>query len=250
VTGCDHITEAGAFVLEALPEAEAAAFSVHVERCAACRAEVARLQVVADTLPLAAPVVPPPPHLKGRIMAVVESEAALLRAAGAGADQVAPARPAEPRRRRSWWSGSFLALRPVTATLAAALLVAIGVGAGLLLGGDNGSSTITRVVQADVQLPRQLGARAELAVTGHRGRLQTANFPLPPKDRVYQVWIERGADRAPEPTDALFTVDPRTGSGSVVVPDLRKVTKILVTAEPRGGSKVPTAPPVLSVRLV
>jgi anti-sigma-K factor RskA len=249
VTGCDHTAEAGAFVLEALPEAEAAAFAVHVERCAACRAEVARLQVVADTLPLAAPVVPPPPHLKGRIMAVVESEAALLRAAGAGADEVAPARPAEPRRRRSWRSGSFFSLRPVAASLAAALLVAIGVAGGLILGGDNGSSTTTRVVQAEVELPRALGARAELAITGHRGRLHTANFPLPPDGRVYQVWIERGADRAPEPTNALFTVDRRTGSGSVEVPDLRWVTKVLVTAEPRGGSKVPTAPPVLSVRL-
>src|ERR687885_88835 len=54
-----------------------------------CRREVAELQMVADTLPLAAPQVAPPPELKERIMAAVRAEAAVLAAAGPEAD-VAP----------------------------------------------------------------------------------------------------------------------------------------------------------------
>ena len=50
-------------------------------------------------------------------------------------------------------------------------------------------------------------------------------------------------DGAPQPTDALFTVSS-AGNATVGVPgNVSGVKQILVTAEPTGGSKVPTSTP-------
>jgi hypothetical protein len=66
----------------------------------------------------------------------------------------------------------------------------------------------------------------------------------PPRGRVYQVWLKRGS-KAPEPTDALFTV--RDGHGLVEVPgSVKGVDQIMVTSEPPGGSAAPTSKPVIS----
>src|SRR4051794_21965125 len=83
---------AGTYVLGALPEDERAAYEAHLAVCPACRAETDDLTVAAQALPMSAPAMKPPPALKGRIMAEVEREAALLGSAG------------EPRRepRRTW----------------------------------------------------------------------------------------------------------------------------------------------------
>jgi hypothetical protein len=72
-------------------------------------------------------------------------------------------------------------------------------------------------------------------------------FPAPPEGRVYQVWLKRPG-RDPEPTRALFGV--RDGRATVEVPGaVRGVEQILVTDEPRGGSRVPTRAPVVVARL-
>jgi hypothetical protein len=62
----------------------------------------------------------------------------------------------------------------------------------------------------------------------------------PPRGRVYQVWTKRG-EAAPQPTNALFT-PARDGTASVSVPaDLEDVDMVLVSHEPRGGSRRPTS---------
>jgi anti-sigma factor RsiW len=55
MTGCQHRETAAAYVLGALPEDEHEHFAAHLPGCEVCRREVAELQMVADTLPLAAP---------------------------------------------------------------------------------------------------------------------------------------------------------------------------------------------------
>ena len=75
-------------------------------------------------------------------------------------------------------------------------------------------------------------------------RVRGLHNPLP--GRVYEVWLKRPG-QTPVPTDALFTVS-RGGTASVQVPgDLRGVDKVLVTSEPRGGSRVPTTQPIITV---
>ena len=83
-------------------------------------------------------------------------------------------------------------------------------------------------------------------MTGDHARLVAEGLQRPARDRVYQVWILRKGGTAPSPTDALFrtTAD---GRASVDVPaDLRAGDKVLVTAEPDGGSAAPTSRPVVS----
>ncbi|MDQ6803600.1 MAG: anti-sigma factor, partial [Actinomycetota bacterium] len=83
-----------------------------------------------------------------------------------------------------------------------------------------------------------------LNITGQHGTLRVSNFPSPPAGRVYEVW-ELGAGKAPRPTDALFSVNSN-GSGTVAVPgSLHGVREVLVTAEPLGGSQVPTRSPIV-----
>ena len=119
--------DAGAWVLGALPEDEERRFAAHLETCAICRREVAELQMVADTLPLAAVQVAPPPELKDRIMSAVRAEAEVLQAAGPEADASRASRRREagaaaapaPQPLRDVWRRPFLSLRPVPAAFAA-----------------------------------------------------------------------------------------------------------------------------------
>ena len=66
---CPHTQDAGAWVLRALDAPDAERFESHLASCSACRDEVADLQMVVDTLPIAAPQTAPPPELKDRLRA-------------------------------------------------------------------------------------------------------------------------------------------------------------------------------------
>jgi hypothetical protein len=123
--------------------------------------------------------------------------------------------------------------------MAASLLVVAIVAGALLLGRGPGE----RTVQARVLAPAPPTARASLVVGGDRATLRVRNFPPPPRGRIYQVWLKRPG-RPPDPTTALFSV--RGGDATVAVPGgVRKGEQVLVTAEPDGGSRAPTRPPVI-----
>ena len=218
---------AGAYVLGALPEDEAAAYEAHLETCPSCRAEADELRVAAQALPLSAPALRPPDALKARIMAEVEREASLLAAAGPEAD-----RPGASVRRRRRLSLRVPRLVPVA--VAAALLVvgvAIGVGVTQLRG------TPERTVTA--QVSGAAGATVQLEVNGEEGRLMARDLPAPPNGRVYQVWLKRDG-HAPEPTAALF-VPSRDGAATASVPgSMGDIDQVMVTDEPDGGSPQPT----------
>src|SRR4051812_32075125 len=258
---CEHRDDAGAWVLGALPGDERERFAAHLAGCDVCRREVAELRMVADTLPLAAPQVAPPPELKERIMSAVRAEAAVLAAAGPEADAVAAAepepepaappgapverarreRPERKRRESGWWRRPLLNLRPMPAAGLAAVLLALGVGIGALAAGGGGDSG--RTVQAQVVAPSAPSARAALTVSGDDATLEISGFPAPPAGRGYQVWVKRPG-RDPAPTNALFSV--RRCQATVEVPDrVRDGDQVLVTAEPDGGSQVPTRAPVI-----
>jgi anti-sigma-K factor RskA len=241
---CEYREDAGAWVLGALPRDEQERFTAHLPGCEVCRREVAELQMVADTLPLAAPQMAPPPELKERIMSVVRAEAPATAAAAAEPEpeieHVTPPAPAPKERRRRWRLPS-LALRPIPAAVAAAVLIAVGIGGGIVLSGNDGSE---RTVEAQVVTPSAPAARASLTTSrDDRATLRVQDFPAPPSGRVYQVWLKRPG-RPPDPTTALFTV--RDGDATVEVPgSVEGVDQVLVTAEPDGGSQQPTRDPVI-----
>ena len=224
----DWVDSAGAYVLGALPPEELEAFRAHLGGCAECRRAVEELQAAADALPVGVQQVAPPPALKGRIMAVVEAEAELLAAAGAGADR-APERPR--RARRAWWA------RPGFALAAVVLLLAGGALAGGLLTGDEPRTVVAQT--------RPAGADVRLEIAGDDATLVVRDMPAPPPGRIYQVWLKKpGQD--PAPTEALWSVNAQ-GDAEVAVPgSLEGVEAVLVTDEPEGGSRAPTRAPVIS----
>jgi hypothetical protein len=218
--------DVAAYALGALEPAEADAFRRHLQSCPVCPEELAAFQQVVDTIAATTPPRPAPRALRARIMRAVEDEPRL--------------HASSPRRRRS--SRLRVALpRPALTLPAGALALAVAAVAVVLALGSGGSS---RTVAA------QVTGRGEATVHVSDGHAQLVvhDFPAAPRGHIYEVWLERGSG-TPQPTTALFGVT-RTGDASVDVPgSLHGVSHVLVTAEPAGGTRVPTTTPVIDARL-
>lgn len=218
--------DAAAYVLGALEPSEAEAFRKHLNECAVCRDEVEALRGVVQALPMAPPQHSAPPQLRRRIMQAVREE-----------------RSARTARRR-WprvaarWPGARIG--PAAATAAAILIVAIVVAVSVSGGGGAGRLITARVAG--------IAGSAQLRVANGRGELIVRRLSAPPRGKVYEVWL-KAANAAPTPASVLFSVNS-SGSADVGLPDsLRGVSQVMVTAEPSGGSKVPTESPVIVASL-
>jgi anti-sigma-K factor RskA len=212
--------DAAAYALGALDAADAEAFRAHLETCIVCRDELAAFQQVVDVLPMGAAQHSAPRSLRRNVMRAVREEPR-------------PGPRSALRRSRPRLSWSF-APRPAVA-LGLLLVVIVAALGGLELASNRGPGT--RVIQASK-------GSAELRLTGDRGELIVNHLPAPPPGRIYEVWVQR-ARRTPSPTSALFSVTA-AGTGDVDVPgSLRGVSRVLVTQEPAGGSRVPTRAPVI-----
>jgi Anti-sigma-K factor rskA len=232
---CPRIDDAAGYVLCALPDSEAESYRHHVTECQECAAKVEELGFVSHALYSAAPQLSAPPEIFDRVMAVVRAESELLQAAGAGAD-----RPVRQEDRARWGIG-FARLRPLTAGVLAASLIALGLGAGAVLRGGDASCT-TRPATVDPSA----GARAsgELKICDGSARLALTGMQAPPDGRIYELWLDDPADRQGPKPAGLFSV--RDGSASVDVGSLRGKRTVLVTHEPLpGGSEVPTRTPIV-----
>jgi hypothetical protein len=142
----------------------------------------------------------------------------------------APA-PAPRRGRRRPLSGLFL--RPATG-LAAMALIAAGLGGYALRGGDE---TVT-------ESTRQAGVVATLEHEDDSGTLQLAGLDQLDGRHVFQAWIERDGAIAPS---SLFAAQS-DGTASAAIPSgLGGADRVMVTVEPRGGSRAPSTVPLVSV---
>jgi anti-sigma-K factor RskA len=214
---CRH--DAAAFALGALEPGEAEEFGQHVQSCVVCRNELAAFEQAVNALPMAAPQYEVPPDLKRRVMRAVRSEP--------------KPRVVAPARRKS--SGLRVWLpRPVLGA-GVALVAAAAVVGGLEL---SSSDSQPQVIQAQV-------GQAQLRVAGGRADLIIQHLPAPPRGRIYELWLQRG-NRTPAPS-TLFSVTSG-GTADVGVPaSLQGVRRLMVTAEPAGGSAAPTEQPVIVV---
>jgi hypothetical protein len=237
MTARDHTAyreEIGAYLLGALTDLELQAFEHHMESCAQCRDEVERLRPAAEALPRSVEQVEPPRSLRTSLMDVVAKEARERPAARA---------PRRSLRERLLPRGLF---RPalVGAALAVGLLAGFGVAQ---LGGEEGDEVRTFAATVDqARLPSASG-NVKLEGDGENGAiLRLQGMPAPGGDRVYQAWVQRDGTVVPQPT---FEVG-QDGSGAVALPDdLSDAKAVLVTREPRGGSRAPSEQPLLSVTL-
>ena len=228
-----------AYALGALQAEEAEELEDHLEECSRCRELLRWLSPAVDVLPAAVPQRTPPPRLRENLMAVVHSEA-----------EAAGTTPQESRQRPSerWWRRlSVPVVRPAGA-LAAAGLLAAGLAGGYLIGHENLDDQAPTFVEAKPagELGGNPNVSATLELRDGSGTLHVNELPRLPRDRVYEVWIERAGVMEPS---TIFVLD-RNGAAAAAIPGpLTGADRVLVTSEPRGGSQRPTSPPVLTAPL-
>jgi len=220
--------DTAAYLLGALEPEETAVLESHLESCERCREELRWLQPAVDLLPESVDQLDPPPQLRERLLAEV----------GAGAGEAQPGRAAKRRQAGGGLQRFFL--RPAVA-LGAVALIAAAV-AGYSIGGGE-DDTLTTTVAA-----KGLGElRATLERSGDGGTLQMTGLEQAPAAHLYQAWVQH--DDRVEPVASLF--DARDdGSASVTIPgSLEGADAVMVTIEPRGGSRQPSETPVVEVPL-
>lgn len=233
---CEHNADAAGWVLRSLSPQEAERFAAHLETCASCRADVARLTEASEALLDATPARTPPPELRDRLMAAVHAEASLFNAARDDSYPPEPMRSASRSRR----PGGVLLATFATVVTAIAVIV-------LVTAHNASHQAKTRTVIGKVTPKGGARARAVVQIGPHTGTLIVTRLAAPPPGRIYQAWvIQRGSPATP--TGALFSV-PRSGDTRILLPSLHDATEVIITAEPPRGSPTPTLPPIVLVQL-
>ena len=231
--------DVAAYLLGALEPEETAVLERHAEGCERCRREIRWLAPAVHALPETVDRVEPPAQLRTRLMGEVEAEA---RAAGRSSAERASGDGLFGRLGR--WLRDLgsgpMGLRPV-AGFAAAVLVVVAVGGFAIAGGigssdESGSSTLL--------YGKPPGVTAKMVNEGDGGTLHLANVRQLPDDRVLEAWVQR--DGEVEAVEALFVPDS-DGKASTELPDMEGVEAVMVTTEPKGGSKAPTSSPIVTI---
>jgi anti-sigma-K factor RskA len=221
-----------AYALGALEKGEAERLRLHLETCEECRRHLRWLEPAVELLPRTVEQLEPPARLRESLMDVVRAES--------------PSAAREPPKRSAAgrWRELGLALwRPATAVAAAVTLV-VGAVAGYLIHepGDGGTSTTF----AASSTPRAPNATGVLERDGDSGILRVRGMPSLGREQVYEVWVERDGELEPS---SLFVPRSNHTADAAVPSSLNGADTVLVTKEPRGGSRQPTSSPLLSVKL-
>jgi anti-sigma-K factor RskA len=243
----DPHTLAGAYALDALSEADRAAFERHLGACESCRHEASSLREAAGQL-AEATATTPPPRLREQVLA----EAARTR-------QQPPPVAETPGPQRSWLGFT----RPTAPRLSVAvagvcILVALGLGALTLSTqqrlrvAENRSHEIAAVLNAPdadiMTVPARTHGSATV-VMSHAARalvLTTKRLPALPTTECYQVWLmgphrDRSAGVLPSPHQGI--------TAPMIVSGLVNGDRLGLTVEATGGAKRPDSPPVLMLGL-
>ncbi|WP_248958632.1 anti-sigma factor [Sphaerisporangium perillae] len=243
----DPHTLAGAYAMYAVEDAdERRAFEEHLSRCPECEEEARGLRETAARLGVAV-AQEPPPGLRDRVMA----EIGLVRQLPPILDPAsAPGRRAAARR--AWWP------RAATGLAAACLAVAVGLGVVAVrandalqqerLGGQRIAAVLAAPDAKTVTRTAGQGAKGTLVVSRSQGQVVffSSGLAALPESRTYQLWRIGPGGAVP---DRLTRPDTEGRTPPVVIGELGDATKIGVTVEPAGGSRQPSAPPLMVVPL-
>jgi anti-sigma-K factor RskA len=238
----DHRSEdIAAYMLGALEPDEAAELERHAEGCERCQAEMRWLTPALDALPEGVERLQPPRELRERVMAEVRFDAE-----PEAVFKDDPAATGVFARVANWMrelGSGPMGLRPVVG-FAAAILVVAAV-AGFAIGGGIGSDSgqTSTVVTGP---GKGSGVTAKVVSSDSGGTLHLANVKQIPDNRVLEAWVQR--DGEVEPVEALFVPD-REGRASTELPDMNGVEVVMVTTEPKGGSKSPTSSPLVTIAI-
>lgn len=108
---------------------------------------------------------------------------------------------------------------------------------------SNANATVYQLVPTE-NGPANANAQAWFSIQGS-GVLSVANMPQLNDGEVYQLWYGTDSPTTPIP-GGTFTVDD-AGQGFMLIPaDVGPISSIAISAEPSGGSQLPTGPVLLS----
>ncbi len=245
----DLHTLAGAFVLDAVTDAERASFTAHLAGCAACRADVSELREAAARLGTAQAVRPRPELRELTIQAAYQTSqlAPVTRKRSNDHGTGRAARPGRPHRR---WAG-----QAVIGT-AAALVIAAGVAVGTHFDDQHGqqSQWRARMVSEVLGAPDAVMRTAPVSTGGmaivvtsrheHMGVFIARGLPALPRARSYEVWLMGPHGEHPA---GLLTVRAKGMAGPVVLGPMSPGEMVGVTVEPASGSLRPTSAPVVLI---
>ena len=251
---------AEAHALGALDDEERRRFEAHL--AAGCEECDARIRETGEALILMArslPSAPPPPEMRGRVLAAVAAEAAASQPSAIRPGLESRSRP-EGRTLRSpryvWWGGW------ATALAAAGLLVVVGWslsrardelerlrGRVAVLQDEltEREATLRFLSDPKVRYVSLGGLAASPGASGwllwnpetRRGLLLTRGLPAIAVDRAYELWAIAGSEPVPA---GVFGVDA-AGRALLRLPTLpegRAFDKFAVTVEPAGGLPRPS----------
>ncbi|MGD0197080.1 MAG: anti-sigma factor [Solirubrobacteraceae bacterium] len=204
--------DAAAYVLGALEPAEAEAVERHMSTCAECRREIEALRGPVEALARAAPTVRAPARLRRQVMREVDRDKR----------EMTPVTSVATSWRRSVVAGAGLAV-----------IAAAFIGGAELGQGSHGGA---RVVAASV-------GDARVSISGSQAELIVARLPRVPRGRTYEIWLQHGS--AAPVASSLFNVGARGRANVAVRGAISGAGRLLVTEEPSGGTKSPTAKPVI-----
>lgn len=227
----DLHTLSGAYAVNALSHDEADEFRKHLDGCPACREEVRELQEAAALMG-ATESVPPPVHLKARVMSAADR-----------LPQLPPRVSQIDSARRPRWTPRILG-----AAAAAVVIVAAGIGFIQMQQDDEShlEAGVTRVFDAPDAHIKTIGSanggKVSVATSKSLGEMaiDTDELPALKGEQVYQLWTITGS----LPKSAGLLENP--GSGQFMdMPE--EGIEVAITIEPAGGSKQPTSDPIVRV---
>jgi hypothetical protein len=237
-------TLTGVYALDALETgAELARFERHLTKCQSCATEVRGFRETAAGLGIAA-MLPPPPAMRGTVMAAVGR----TRQLPAADEHARHARPA-PRQ----------GLLPRLATAGAALSLAAAITLGVVLVNTQHELNRTRqqLSQAQVQLAAitavrtaadaqtvskvtKVGGRVTVVSSASRHQIVVTTSGLPPlrAGKVYQLWLIGHPPNKIRSEGMLVMHNGR--SGPTLISGVLAGDTFGLTIEPAGGSIQPT----------
>lgn len=225
----------GAYVLDALDDAEARRMEEHLSWCSEHAAAAAELRATQSLLALTAGDVEPPPELRERIVQAVAASPsqspAESRPVSGPAPAVVPIRRAPPSR----W-----APRRAYLAVAAALLVSLGVGGVIGYWVSQNQQPLTYTFQGDPS--RAPGAEARLVYFKGRQQavLAVSGLPRLTAGHVYELWLIKSG----VPLDEGISGEPNGKLAAQITGDLSLFDQLAITIEP-GEQPLPTTTPIL-----
>ena len=227
-----------AYVLGALSRAEVSALRAHLETCAVCQAELAAYQQIGDGLLASVlPLQKPSSTVQRKLFDQVEEK---------------------PARSKSRWGFRQIALGTMILLLISSNLIAFQ-QIGVL---RKQQAQLASQVEKNHNILGVLAASSEvhpISGSGFSGNLLLDreknlsylllwNLPLPPQDRVYQIWlVGPNGERVDAGSFRPESERPLTSTALLPSGNFAEFVGIEVTLEPIGGSDRPTGDQILSV---